>query len=97
MTTEQTGGNAASREDILRTLKEILRSADDRNPEAAEKATEATNLTTDLGLSSVSMLYLVIVMEDTFGIRFDDIGVQDFATVGDVIDYICAKQKEALK
>ena len=80
------------REEIFETLKEILRSADDRNPEAVEQATEETNLVTDLGLSSVSMLYLVIVMEDTFDVRFDDVGVQDFATVGDVIDYIVDKK-----
>ncbi len=85
-------GTKEERNEVFEALKDILRSADDRNPEAVENSTEETNLVTDLGLSSVSMLYLVIVMEDTFGIRFDDIGVQDFGTVGDVIDYIINKK-----
>ena len=85
-------GTNERRREILETLKDILRSADDRHPDAVETATEQTGLTTDLGLTSVSMLYLVIVMEDTFDIRFDDIGVTDFATVGDVIDYIIDKK-----
>ncbi len=85
-------GTNEQRQEIFSQLKEILQSADDRNPESVEKATEDTDLVADLGLSSVSMLYLVIVMEDTFDIRFDDIGVTDFTTVGSVIDYILAKK-----
>ena len=85
-------GTNEERNAVFQKLKEILQSADDRNPESVERATEGTNLVTELGLSSVSMLYLVIVMEDTFDIRFDDIGVTDFTTVGSVIDYILTKK-----
>lgn len=88
-------GTAAERKQIFDQLKDILKSADDRDPESVERATEETDLVADLGLSSVSMLYLVIVMEDTFGIRFDDIGVTDFTTVGSVIDYILSKKGDA--
>ena len=85
-------GTNEQRQEIFLQLKDILQSADDRDPESVAKATEDTDLVADLGLSSVSMLYLVIVMEDTFDIRFDDIGVTDFTTVGSVIDYILAKK-----
>ena len=41
-----------------------------------------------LGLSSVGVLYVVIGIEEMFGIRFDDVGFSDFETLRDVIDYI---------
>lgn len=77
-----------SRTDILEQLKGILDAAGDLGAGAAADATESTKLLTELGLSSVSMLFLVIAVEEDFGIQFDDVGVSDFETVGDVIDYI---------
>ena len=49
---------------------------------------ESANLAADLGLSSVGVLYVVIGIEEMFGIRFDDVGFSDFETLRDVIDYI---------
>ena len=50
--------------------------------------TEDSNLITDVGLSSVGILYVVIAIEEFFQIRFDDVGFADFKTIGDVINYI---------
>ncbi len=47
-----------------------------------------TDLRTDLGLSSIGMLYFVITMETLFSVRFEGVGVEDFKTIGDVADYI---------
>ncbi|MBQ9414243.1 MAG: hypothetical protein IJU16_03855 [Clostridia bacterium] len=80
-----------TRQDIVERLKDILLSADDKNREAVEACTEASNLATDLGFSSISMLYMVIAIEESFGIRFEDVGMADFQTLGDVIDYIESK------
>lgn len=55
------------------------------------KCTDDANLTTDLGLGSVGVLYLVIAIEEFFGIRFDDVGASDLQTVGQVVDYIQSK------
>ena len=77
-----------SRTEILTQLKSILDAAGDLGAGAAESADESTKLLTELGLSSVSMLFLVIAVEEDFGIQFDDVSVSDFETVGDVIDYI---------
>ena len=52
------------------------------------KYDENSNLTTDLGLNSVGILYSVIAIEEFFSIQFDDVGFGDFQTVGDVINYI---------
>lgn len=52
---------------------------------------EDANLVDDLGLNSVGILYLVIAIEESFGIRFDDVGTSDLKTVGQVADYISSK------
>ena len=52
---------------------------------------ENANLVDDLGLNSVGILYLVIAIEESFGIRFDDVGTSDLKTVAQVVDYISAK------
>ena len=77
-----------TRTEIAEQLKEILLSADDRAQSAVTAATEDTKLQTELGLTSVSMLYLVIAIEEEFGIRFEGVSASDFRTFGDVIDYV---------
>ena len=76
------------REEIFARLKELLLSADEEKKTAVENCTEATGLTADLGLNSVGMLFMVLAAEEEFGIRFDDVGMADFRTIGDVIDYV---------
>lgn len=83
-----------TREEIFNTLKEVLITADDRNKEAVEACTEESDLMKDFGFSSVNMLYLVIAIEETFDIRFTDVGVSDFKRVGDVITYIEGELKK---
>ena len=77
-----------TRQEIFDQLKEIMLEADDRNREIVEKSTEETDLMKDFGFSSVNMLYIVIMIEESFGIRFSDLGVRDLRKVGDVISYI---------
>ena len=81
-----------TKNDIILKLKDILIQADPRMKEKAEKGDENTDLFTELGLNSVSMLYMVISIEEDFGIRFDDVSVNDFVTIGDVADYILKKK-----
>ena len=77
-----------SRGDIFEELKSILIAAGENDPAMAEECTEDTNLFTDLGLNSVGVLYIVIAIEETFNIRFVDVNMSSFDTVGSVIDYI---------
>lgn len=77
-----------NRTEITEKLMDILASAGDGNTAAIENCNDRTKLTTELGLTSVSMLFMVIAIEEEFGIRFDNVGVSDFVTVGDVVDYI---------
>lgn len=54
----------------------------------------ASDLRTDLGLSSIGMLYYVIVIESMFTIRFEGVGVENFKTLGDVVSYIGEKTEQ---
>ena len=80
-----------NRNEILEKLKEILVAADERGSDLIDSLSEQTRLQDDLALSSVNMLYMMIATEAVFNIRFDDVGVGEFRTVGDVVTYIGGK------
>ncbi len=82
-----------TRELIIKELKAILVSADERKKDVVEACTEDSSLAVDLGLTSIGILYIVIAVEETFGIRFDHVGATDFSTLRDVVDYIEEKLK----
>ena len=82
-----------SRNEIFEKLKDILRSTNGRVVVDTDKYTESSKLVTELGLSSVNILYMVIVIEETFGILFDSVCMSDFETIGDVVDYIEEKMQ----
>jgi acyl carrier protein len=73
-----------NRNEIMRKLKELL----EDTVGGSWELTDELRLMEDLGLSSVDMLYLIIATEETFGIRFENIGIRDVQTVGAVADYI---------
>lgn len=75
------------RTEIAEKLKDILVLAVG-NGVNLENCNEQSNLTTDLGLNSVGILYVVIAIEEFFNIRFEDVSFSDFRCVGDVLDYI---------
>lgn len=82
---------AMSRSEITAKLAEVMSMT---MPEAnfdPDSLRENMGLVSDMGLSSVGVLYVVIAIEEFFNIRFDDVGFADFKTVGDVINYIEAK------
>lgn len=79
---------SVNKTEITEKLKEILLSAGDGSFESIDSVNEQTRLQADLGLTSVNMLYLIIATEEEFGIRFDDVGMNEFKTVGDVVEYI---------
>lgn len=80
-----------NRQEIKTKLCEIMKLAMPQLDMTEETMNESANLAGDLGLSSVGVLYVVIGIEEMFGIRFDDVGFSDFETLSDVIDYIARK------
>jgi acyl carrier protein len=77
-----------NRNEIKAKLCEIMKLAMPTLEISEKTMNESANLADDLGLSSVGVLYIVIGIEEMFGIRFDDVGFSDFETIRDVIDYI---------
>ena len=82
-----------SRKEILEKLQEIMVSINESEREKMESTTEESRLIEDVGLNSVGMLYLVIVLEESFQIKFEDVGTATFDTIGKVIDYIEARMQ----
>ena len=76
-----------NRSEIFEKLKEVFKVTVGEDVDLS-KFTEDANLTKDLGLNSVGILYLVVGIEETFGIQFEDVGFNDFNTVSTVINYI---------
>ncbi len=84
---------ALSRTEIKEKLTDIMKMVmGDRAPDLSS-VDESSNLINDLGLNSVGILYVVIAIEEFFGIEFENVGFGDFATIGDVINYIEEKQQ----
>ena len=79
---------AMSRNEIKEKLVGVMQMAVPELSADADAISESASLVTDIGLSSVGVLYVVIAIEEFFNIRFDNVGFGDFGTVGDVIDYI---------
>lgn len=77
-----------NRAEIIDKLKDILAATDGSGKDKFAGVTDSTALATELGFTSVNILYMVIVIEEAFGIRFENVRVSSFATVGDVVDYI---------
>ncbi|MBQ8405877.1 MAG: acyl carrier protein [Clostridia bacterium] len=77
-----------TRTEIIEKLKEIILQATGNEPDSLDNCSEASNLTTDLGMNSIALLFVVIAIEETFDICFDEEVVSDFKTVGDVVNYI---------
>ena len=85
---------AMSRSEITEKLIDVMKMAAPSSGIDIDKLTENASLVTDLGLTSVGVLYIVIAIEEFFDIRFDDVGFADFKTIGDVIDYIEKKVEQ---
>ena len=81
------------REEVLNGLKEVLLMIDPSKKDVVDNITEDSRLVEDIGLASVSLLYLVIAIEEKFEIEFGDLGVEDFKTVKQTIDYILEVKK----
>lgn len=83
-----------SREEIFKKLQELIKLANSSNVEQIESCTEDSDLRTDLGLTSIGVLYLAISIEQTFDIVFTDTAFDDFTRVKDVVDYIYNAQNK---
>jgi len=76
------------RNQILEELKGVLRTVEGHDDNVIDACTEDSSLKNDLGLNSIAMLYIIIVIEEKFDISFENCHMDDFKTMGQVIDFI---------
>lgn len=72
--------------DIEEKLRKIIREFDEEID--LDSLSRESDLKDDLGLSSVSLLYLAVALEEEFGVDFANSSFSDIKTVGDLIDTI---------
>ena len=56
--------------------------------EALSNATNSTRLREDLGIDSLTMLEIVVTIEQTFQIKVGDENLKSFLTIGDIKSFI---------
>lgn len=70
---------------MLEKVKEILLN---HTQISADEIELNTDLVKDLGLNSLDVVNLIVTFEDEFGIEIPDRAIQDFVTVGDLVEYL---------
>lgn len=70
---------------MLEKVKEILLNHTQIPADEIELSTE---LVKDLDLNSLDVVNLIVTFEDEFGIEIPDRAIQDFVTVGDLVEYL---------
>lgn len=80
-----------SRKDILNELKQIYKNIDGKRN--LKNINEKSRLVHDLGMMSVSFVYMLFVIERKFNISMDNVSFSSFNTVKDVIDFIVKNTK----
>lgn len=53
-----------------------------------DKITEETNLIEDLEADSLNGVEVMLELEDEFDVEFEDLDMEEFATVGKIVDLI---------
>lgn len=77
--------------EILEQLKKIFTLVINRSTDVNIMTLDA-KITSDLGVSSVGLIYLMVAIEEQFSIDMSDVTFNSFETVGDVVQYIKAKK-----
>ena len=57
----------------------------------ADEITMDSELTNDLGINSIELADLILLCEDKFDLEIADDDIQQFVTIGDVVNYLESK------
>jgi len=79
---------AASREEILERVKEVL--VDQLGVDEGD-ITEAASFQEDLDADSLDLVELIMELEDQFGVKISDEDAAGIQTVGQAVDFIAAR------
>jgi len=72
-------------QEVLDRIRPVLAAAANIN---AQQVTPAMSLATDLGIDSLTMVKLVVAVEDRFGTIIPDQQWAQFSTVSDLVDHL---------
>lgn len=78
-----------NKEEILEGLKEVLGTV--KSKQDMSGVTMQTELVSELGIDSLSMLLVSLAAEQKFNIQFET--AQPFSTVGEVVEFIAGAIK----
>jgi acyl carrier protein len=81
-----------TKESVFEDLKKIAQDVTG-NPQAFTDATPASDFRKDLGMDSISVLYMVLAIEKKFKIQFDNPSIEHLQNVGDVVSYVLGHAK----
>lgn len=59
-----------------------------------DKITPDAEIIADLGADSLDVLQLLMTIEDEYGVRIPDEELENFRTVGDIVEYVEANFEE---
>lgn len=86
-----------NRDEILKKLADIVSASDKNDGANSPEIREDTLLVKDLGFDSMKMLFMAVLIEETFEIRLENIKGLNLQTVGDVVDMIECRIKKGEK
>lgn len=70
---------------MLERVKKIIVEYVDVDP---DKITEQTNLRMDLGMTSISLMNMIVDVEEEFGLEIDEADIMEFQVLGDVLEHL---------
>jgi acyl carrier protein len=76
------------REEVLKLVRDHLSTELEVSP---EKIQPETRFREDLDADSLDLYELVMELEDRYGIRVSEEEAADIKTVGDAVDFVCAR------
>lgn len=76
-----------TRNEIIEKLKEIFQLVIN-NGVSLDDISESADVTNDLGVNSIGLIYMAVAIEKTFNIDMSNVSINTFKTVKDVVDYI---------
>jgi len=80
---------ASSTDDVLAGMAELIH---DETGIATDAVALDKSFTDDLDIDSISMMTIIVNVEDKFDVKIPDEAVKDLKTVGDAVDYIIKAQ-----